>query len=628
MNDSTKNIIYGVLVGLPTMLLVWIFGLYFFGCGATNSCTGISLPDLTPVPTLLAATLPAPKVGAEAVAATPKCSLTALSLIGDWVSSGYPEKDTFTFTDAKGTNCTATFKDDVQKLFITPNLWYDGAPACTTCHYADVAKATKNMDLSSYAGILAGSNRVGGKPKGDDILGGGNWNDALLHKMLFAPNGKTEIGRPPMPLGRPTTVPAEGPVISAGIPAGGNTTAAAAGTPGATPTTTSDATPQATAAVAAEVARPSNPGDPGEAITLTGNADAGKSIFITNCVACHSEEGHGGIPNPGSTDGTVPTLNPIDPTLVDKDPKVFATNLDLFLQHGSTPEGTNPAKSMPAWGDSNALSQQQIADVIAYVIQINSPANGGAAEVARPSNPGGPGDAINQSGDAAAGGLVFNSNCASCHGQRGLGGVANPGSTDGVVPSLNPIDPTIVDKDLKVFATNIDLFVQHGSTPEGTSPTLKMPAWGDTNTLSQKQIADVIAFLIRINTTQPGNVSEAARPSNPGGAGLAITLTGDARSGEQIFAQNCVACHAPKGVGGIPNPGSTDGTVPPLNPIDPTLIDKNPTTFAFNLDLFLEHGSTPEGTSPQFKMPAWGDSGSLTPQQIADVIAYLISLNK
>ena len=51
-------------------------------------------------------------------------------------------------------------------------------------------------------------------------------------------------------------------------------------------------------------------------------------------------------------------------------------------------------------------------------------------------------------------------------------------------------------------------------------------------------------------------------------------------------------------------------------------------TFATNLDLFLEHGSTPEGTNPTFSMPAWGDKKLLTPQQIADVIAYVISLNK
>ena len=75
--------------------------------------------------------------------------------------------------------------------------------------------------------------------------------------------------------------------------------------------------------------------------------------------------------NPGSDDGTVPPLNPIDPTLVDPDYKTFAYNLDLFLQNGSTPEGPNAAFQMPAWGADDGLSQQQIADVIAYIISLN-----------------------------------------------------------------------------------------------------------------------------------------------------------------------------------------------------------------------------------------------------------------
>ena len=55
-----------------------------------------------------------------------------------------------------------------------------------------------------------------------------------------------------------------------------------------------------------EVARPSNGGGPGEAINLTGDASAGANIFTQNCVACHGDQGKGGIPNPGSDDGTVP----------------------------------------------------------------------------------------------------------------------------------------------------------------------------------------------------------------------------------------------------------------------------------------------------------------------------------
>ena len=87
-------------------------------------------------------------------------------------------------------------------------------------------------------------------------------------------------------------------------------------------------------------------------------------------------------------------------------------------------------------------------------------------------------------------------------------------------------------------------------------------------------------------------------------------------------------CHNAEGKGGIENPGATDGTVPPLNPIDPTLYSKDDKEFAQNIDLFIEHGSTPEGKNPQLKMLAFGEQGLLTQQQIADVIAFVIGLNK
>ena len=120
-----------------------------------------------------------------------------------------------------------------------------------------------------------------------------------------------------------------------------------------------------------EVPEPSNPGDPGEAVNLTGDAAAGADVFNTNCVACHGEEGKGGVANPGSEDGTVPPLNPIDPGLISKDTKTYITNVDLFLEHGSKPEGDSPAKIMPAFGDQKILTPQQIADVIAYLMSLN-----------------------------------------------------------------------------------------------------------------------------------------------------------------------------------------------------------------------------------------------------------------
>jgi mono/diheme cytochrome c family protein len=127
--------------------------------------------------------------------------------------------------------------------------------------------------------------------------------------------------------------------------------------------------------------------------------------------------------------------------------------------------------------------------------------------------------------------------------------------------------------------------------------------------------------------TQMADQGSVPHPSNPGGPGEAINLTGDSTAGAKLFAANCIPCHAEKGVGGIPNFGSTAGAVPALNPVTPKLKDPSYKVFATNLDLFLEHGSIPAGTNPIFQMPPWGDSGTLSPQQIADVIAYIISLN-
>ncbi len=117
-------------------------------------------------------------------------------------------------------------------------------------------------------------------------------------------------------------------------------------------------------------AQPSNPGGTGEALTLTGNVQNGEKVFAANCVQCHGDQGKGGVPNEGAAED-VPGLNPIDETMENNDPKVFAANIDVFVEHGSTPEGSSPSKIMMAFGDSKLLKPQEIADVIAYVISLN-----------------------------------------------------------------------------------------------------------------------------------------------------------------------------------------------------------------------------------------------------------------
>ena len=149
------------------------------------------------------------------------------------------------------------------------------------------------------------------------------------------------------------------------------TVTAAASAAASAPTSATSAAGAGSAGASSGVPRPSNPGGPGDAVSLTGNASSGAQIFAANCVTCHSAEGKGGIPNPGSDAGSCPALNPINPALKSSDHTTFVTNLDLFIQHGSTPAGPGPTFTMPPWGDRNALTQQQIADVIAYVISLN-----------------------------------------------------------------------------------------------------------------------------------------------------------------------------------------------------------------------------------------------------------------
>jgi hypothetical protein len=135
------------------------------------------------------------------------CTVGALDLLGAWVAAGAPENDPFDFNDVTGKTCQGIFSGDIQPLFNQPNLWYPGAISCTSCHTSDVTAAYARMNLSDYQGILAGSGRSSNDTKGEDILGGGKWQDAKLFDVL----SKGE-----MPPNRPASTPVQGLLVSAG----------------------------------------------------------------------------------------------------------------------------------------------------------------------------------------------------------------------------------------------------------------------------------------------------------------------------------------------------------------------------------------------------------------------------
>jgi mono/diheme cytochrome c family protein len=230
--------------------------------------------------------------------------------------------------------------------------------------------------------------------------------------------------------------------------------------------------------------------------------------------------------------------------------------------------------------------------------------------------------------DAALGAPTYMQACSPCHGAEGQGVDAPPLRNSQYVQTAG---------DEEVFKT-----IANGR------PGTEMPAWLQVNggPFMQAQITNVMAYLHTLQGVAPLPTStpelpeptetplppgaatpEPARPSEPGGPGPAASSVGDAARGQEEFGLYCAACHGPEGVQGIPDPGSDDGSVPKLNPIDPTISNHDPKVFAVNVDLFVEHGSIPEGPSPQIMMPAFGDSHMLTAQEIADLIAYILALN-
>jgi mono/diheme cytochrome c family protein len=230
--------------------------------------------------------------------------------------------------------------------------------------------------------------------------------------------------------------------------------------------------------------------------------------------------------------------------------------------------------------------------------------------------------------EAALGAPLYLGGCTPCHGLQGEGVDA----------------PALRNSQYVQTASQQALLTLVADGVAGS----EMPAWLQANggPLTDAQITSVIAYLHTLQNVSslpratpapeeptptplpPGAPTpEPARPSEPGAPGPAASQPGDASHGKPTFGLYCASCHGPEGVQGIPNPGSDDGSVPVLNPIDPTIASQDPDTFAANVDLFIEYGSVPEGPAPLLMMPSFGAAKMLTDQEISDLIAYVMETN-
>ncbi|MCC6336872.1 MAG: Ig-like domain-containing protein [Myxococcales bacterium] len=111
---------------------------------------------------------------------------TAVELIGAWVAAGAPETQPF----AVSPQGSATFAADVLPLFTRQNVWFAGAPSCDFCHFQSTPRASSELRLRDYAGLMTGA-RSRTQPPGVSILGESapgqgdfDWDDSILKRRL------------------------------------------------------------------------------------------------------------------------------------------------------------------------------------------------------------------------------------------------------------------------------------------------------------------------------------------------------------------------------------------------------------------------------------------------------------
>jgi ubiquinol-cytochrome c reductase cytochrome b subunit len=336
----------------------------------------------------------------------------------------------------------------------------------------------------------------------------------------------------------------------------------------------------------------------------------GEKIYQSaGCGSCHRVNGEGGTIGPDLSNQGQRGRSREWLTVQIRDPKVHV------------PDSTMPAIT--------SLSDQQMNELADYLLSLKT----------------GPSVAGAESAQVDKGKALFHSEgCFGCHTINGAGGSIGP----------NLSDEGTKGRSRQWIETQI-------RNPKSHFPNSVMPSF---SALSDQQVNYLVDFMLSLGTggdqssaqgnsaakdpplsfgsssskktpsTSAGSSSsglqqypEAAGIAPKGRPGQAAYMIGNAKHGGDIFKQKCASCHGPRGTDKVPNPGSDDGFVPALNPIDQDLINKDPQTFAINIGTFIQHGSVPSGPNPQFHMLAFGDDHTLTQQQIANLEAYIMHLN-
>ncbi len=224
--------------------------------------------------------------------------------------------------------------------------------------------------------------------------------------------------------------------------------------------------------------------------------------------------------------------------------------------------------------------------------------------------------AVDPSGNAlsgeAQGQQVFNAlACAQCHDIRGRKSFkAGPDLMASMIKEK---------RDKEWLKTQI-------MTPQVHNPTSIMPSFA--NRVQEPQLNSLVEFIKSLETrtpeAAPAGGEESGATTDRTAVGKSTSIVGNFEHGKIIYNQQCLMCHGPHG-----NPKAkgfkAEKGVPALNPIPENFYSKDVQTFINRIDIFIQHGSpNPEGG---LNMPNFGDSNTMTQEQIADVESYILHLN-
>jgi mono/diheme cytochrome c family protein len=372
------------------------------------------------------------------------------------------------------------------------------------------------------------------------------------------------------------------------------------------------------------------------AAASAGDSQAGKGLFVSQgCMACHAIAGTGGKVGPDLSNETklghssqwlIAQIT--DPTKHNPATKMPPhNNLAPAQLKGLADYILNPAPGAAAPGASPvaAASLSVSTNAPATVAISPAPTNSVAASATTSASPVTP--AVGQTnssaaaGDGQAGkGLFVSQGCVACHTMEGQGGKVGPD----------------LSNEAKLGRSSQWLIAQI-TDPTKHNPATKMPAHQN---MTQPQLKGLTDYILNpspspaaagagtaTNTSSSTVASANGSTDAPDASATVVKMIGDAKHGAVLFAMDCAKCHGKDGEGKVPNPGSLAGMVPALAPISRALFTNDPVVFAANIDKVIQHGATSAGPGPALQMPAFGTTHSLTLPEIANIEAYVLSLN-